>query len=210
MYKPLLALSLAALTSFALVSPASASNFSYSTLSISFNGLNFNDDVRVGNVRFSGINGAALAGSYQFSDNLFVAIGGSYLDNSGFGNELSLSTGSLSLGAAFPIAAATDFVARIGLASAEAEACVSGFCGKEDDNGILLAAGIRHLTSPNLEINAGLDYISLSNYDGRLSIGAGAAWWFNDSSSLFLNLGVDDDATTSAAIGYRYTFNWSR
>jgi len=210
MKRPVLTLGLAALTFLALASPASATNFSYSSLSISVNGLSFNDHVQVGNVRFSGMNGMALAGSYQFSDNFFASLGGSFLENSGFGNEISLGTGALSLGAAFAVADSTDLVVQIGLANAEVEACISGFCAKEDNSGILLAAGLRHMVSRNVEINVGLDYVSLSNYDGQLSIGAGAAWWANDSSSLFLNLGVDDDSNTSAAIGYRYTFIWSR
>lgn len=205
-YLPTLAL--LGLLSYA--APAAASNFSYSYLDISLEGLVFDEELRIGNVYFEGINGASLSGSYQFTDMLYVSLEGSYLDNDGFGTEISAGTGALSLGAAFAAANATDIFVQIGTGNTEVEVCDSGFCVKDDESSIILGAGVRHLVSQSLEIRAGAGYASASEYDGNVSIGAETRWWIDDSSSLHLGITVDENSNTGASIGYRYTFNWAR
>ncbi|MGM0634140.1 MAG: hypothetical protein ACQETO_13350, partial [Pseudomonadota bacterium] len=73
-----------------------------------------------------------------------------------------------------------------------------------------LKGGVRHLVNPNFEINADVNYSNFGNDIDGTVIGAGGAWWINDSSSIRLNLGMDTESNARASIGYRYTFGWNR
>ena len=186
---------------------AQESNFSYSYLEISADALVFDDDIHVGNVRYSGVAGASVSGSLQFSDNVFVRLGGSYLSNDGHGTELSNSVGGLGLGAAFANGDATDLIVQAGMVTSEAEVCVrSGLCYKEDETGLALGAGVRHMATENFEIGGGISYADLGDFGDGVAVSVRGAWWFNESASLFLGTSLNDNSDVGVEFGFRYSF----
>jgi len=206
-------MAIAGILSSALVFSAQAqeTNFSYTQLSAAYIYTDFDDDIIVftgpssGEV-YSDIGGAALSGSYQFNNNVIIGVSGSYQENSGSRTEISARQSLFTVGYAFPAAQSVDIVLSGGLAYAEAEACVSGFgCSSVDDNGIYVAGGMRAWASSWLELNAAVSHVNYDDFESETALNIGAAGWFDDSSSIFLNLSFGDDAN-STALGYRYAF----
>jgi hypothetical protein len=189
---------------------AVASNFSYTYLEISANASIFKDEIRLptnfGYEAYDGISGASLAGSYQFSDVLYVLLSSSYLENSGDSTELNATQSLIGLGSAFAVGSDTDINVGMGAASVDAKVCYSRFCINEDDTGLGLRAGIRHKVNDAFEISSVIGHDRFSDFGEITSISASASWWFNDSSSLSFGGGMDDDSDKSVSLGYRYTF----
>lgn len=196
---------------FASQAQAQETNFSYTQLSIAAVVTNFDDDLRLlsgpNSVDvYSDIGGAALSGSYQFDNNVILGLSGSYQENSGGNTELSLGQSLWFVGYAFPMMPSVDIVVSGGLAYAEIEACEYWYgCNSVDDTGLYLSGGVRAWATSWLELNAAVSHVNFDDFDSATAFQVGAAGWFNDSSSVFLDLGVEDDAN-SAALGYRYTF----
>jgi hypothetical protein len=201
---------LALLTTLSYTAPATASNFSYTYLETSLDVLVFDENVNAGNVEFEGVGGATIAGSFQFTDTLYVSLDSRYLQNTSNSTEISVGTGVFSLGAAFAVANATDLTVQAGTGTIETQDCFSGFCRKENTYAIQVGAGLRHLVSQGFEISADATYIDADDYDGQVTVGTAARWWFNDSSSIHLGVSVDKESNFGASFGYRFTFNWDR
>lgn len=210
MNKRVTLLGIAIAASIGFSTQAAASNFSYTYLEISAGAVRFNDEIRLptnfGSEVYKGIAGATLAGSYQFTDVFYVLLASSYLENSGDNTELSVSQSLLGLGSAFAVGSDTDINFGIGVASAEAEACFTNFCVKDKETGLGLRAGVRHKLTDALEISTVVGHTRFSDVGDSTSINASIAWWFNNSSSVSLGIGVNDDSDTSMSVGYRYTF----
>lgn len=190
---------------------AQETNFSYTQLSIAATATDFDNDIYLpsgpGSYEvYSDIGGVALSGSYQFSNNVIIGALGSYQENSGSRTELSLRQSLLSVGYAFPAAQSVDIVISGGLAYAEVEACEYWYgCNSVDDNGIHLSGGVRAWASSWLELNAAVSHVNFDDFESETALQLGAAAWFDNSSSLFVDLGFGDDAN-SASLGYRYSF----
>ena len=196
---------------FSLSIQAQETNFSYTQLSVSAVHTEYDDDIYlVSGPRsydvYSDIGGAKVSGSYQFSNNVIIGANGSYQENSGSVTELNLSQSLWFVGYAFPVADSIDFTFSGGLAYAEAEACQYRFgCYSVDENGINISGGVRAWASSWLELNAGVSHTDFDDFDSQTVLNVGAAGWFNESSSIFVDLGFEDD-TSSTALGYRYSF----
>jgi hypothetical protein len=199
-----------AAVAFATSAQAAETAFSYTQLSIAAVTTQFDDDIYISSGPYSyevyeDIGGAALSGSYQFDNNLILGVSGSYQENSGSHTEINSTGGLYTLGYASPIASSVDIIVQGGLAYTELEFCSYG-CYSEDDNGLYLSAGGRGWATSWLELNASASYVDYSDLGSENSFSVGAAGWFNDTSSIFVDLGKADDVKT-AGIGYRYTFN---
>ena len=64
---------------------------------------------------------------------------------------------------------------------------------------------MRAWASSWLELNAAVSHVNFDDFESETALNIGAAGWFDDSSSIFLNLSFGDDAN-STALGYRYAF----
>lgn len=194
---------------------ATETAFSYTQLSIAAVGTKFDDDISVGTVygyeSYEDMGGATISGSYQFDNNLILGVSGSYQENDGSYTDINKSDALYTLGYAIPLSNAVDIVIKGGLAYTELEACSYG-CYSEDDNGLYASAGVRAWASSWLELNAGATYADYDDFESTKRFKVGAAGWFNDSSSIFLDLSKTSNGisrvtdTKEAAIGYRYSF----
>lgn len=203
--------SIAIAASIGLSNQALASNFSYTYLEISANATYFEDDfilpTNFGFVKYEGVSGASLVGSYQFTDVFYVFLSSNYLENSSNTTELNIAQSLLGFGTAFAFGNNTDINFGFGAASVEAEACFSVLCIKDSDTGLGLQAGIRHMVTNGFEISAVLEHNRFSDLGGLTTINTRASWWLNNTSSVFFGLGIDDDSDTLLSLGYRYTFS---
>lgn len=211
MNKRVTLLGIAIAASIGFPTHAAASNFSYTYLEISASALRFNDEIRLptnfGSEVYKDIAGASLSGSYQFTDVFYVLLSSSYFENSGDSTSLSISQGLLGLGTAFAVGSDTDINFGIGVASVEAEVCLTMFCVKDDDTGLGLRAGVRHKLTDAFEISTVVGHTRFSDADGSTTINAAGTWWFNNSSSMSFGFGMNDNSDTSMSLGYRYTFS---
>jgi hypothetical protein len=190
------------------VTPALASNLGYSLLGINLTGTRYKEDIVLDGIHFDRASGLALYGAYQFNDNFFLELSGAAQANSKEWIEFTTSVSYLAGGFALPIGGQTDLVLRLASVSVEAEVCnVYGWriCGSVEDTGIGASAGVRHMVTPKLELNAQYIHVDLNDFDDSDTAELGAAFWFNEHSSLRLNFSNNEDDRTTA-LGYRYTF----
>lgn len=186
-------------------------NFSYTQLSISLVKSSFDEDIYIPATSlsyevYSDIAGLALSGSYQFANNFIVGASGSYQENSGNKTELNASQSLWFAGYAFPATHSLDVVFAAGLAYSEVEVCINRYgCESADDTGLYLSGGVRGWATYWLELNASISHINFSDFGSETGIGVGVAGWFNDASSVLFNVGFSDE-TTTASLGYRYSF----
>lgn len=87
------------------------------------------------------------------------------------------------------LAEGTDIFAAVSFVSSEVE---HPSIGAEDDTGIGMDAGIRHLVNDNLELNAGLVHISLFD-ESETAFGFGARLYATESVSVGFNYAMADD-----------------
>lgn len=97
-----------------MTAQAAGSNFGYTQISGAFVATWLDDDVvlPVGNGWYEShdsVGGVGLSGSYQFTDNLFVALSSMYRTSRG-DTEINLTDVGLSLGYAMPAGERTDLV----------------------------------------------------------------------------------------------------
>lgn len=209
------ALAVAALSVVGTVQAAETA-FSYTQLSIAVVGTQFDDDINVPATYYSyevydDMGGAALSGSYQFDNNLILGITGAYQENDGSHTEINKSDARYTVGYALPVTPVVDVVFKGGLAYTELEVCSYG-CASEDDTGLYGSVGVRGWATSWLELNASADYADYDDFESTKRFQIGAAGWFNDSSSIFLDLSKTSNGisyttdTKEAALGYRYSF----
>lgn len=189
----------------ALSGYAVAGNFSHSYLEGGLIRTSFDEDVVVAGVAHSGVAGAYLAGSYQFTDHFALGLSATGQTSSGHGTELNVSSGALWGSFIAPVGGFTDLNLQLGFVSGEAEACVYNFCVKADDTGMAFGAGLRHWATPNVEVNTSVTRVSWDEFEDETIFGIGAAFWFAGHSSIRLGVGFSEDASTFS-LGYRYTF----
>ncbi|MCG6659764.1 outer membrane beta-barrel protein [Halomonas campisalis] len=192
-----------------LTAQAAGSNFSYTQLSGAFVATWLDDDIvlPVGNGWYElhdSMGGLGLSGSYQFTDNLFVALSGTYRASRG-DTEINVTDVGLSLGYALPAGERTDLVFQGGVVNTEVEVC-TWVCGKVDDNGMLLGMGVRHWVNAAFELNGGVTHVNYDDFDSNTALNVGFAYWSSPAFSMVTGLIADDDST-SLTVGFRYTFN---
>ena len=72
------------------------------------------------------------------------------------------------------------------------------------DDGFGLGVGLRGAASTNLEWEAGINYVDLS--DSNTSLELAGRYYFNENAAAGLGIGIDDDAT-SLTLGVRWEFD---
>jgi hypothetical protein len=174
---------------------AQAEGFSYSYLDAAYVNTDidqFDEDV----------DGFALRGSYELTDNVFVFAGYADQSTSVAGFDIDLQTYNLGLGYAWPLGKALDVYGKLGYVSAEVDA--QGF-GDADDDGYSLAVGLRGRAVEQLELEGAVSYVDLSDSGDDTTLDLGARWYFTPQFAFGIEGSFGDDANTYG-LGVRWNF----
>lgn len=176
----------------ALTASASAKEFDYNYLSLSYGIIEFDD------TSFDG-DGFGLGGSYAINEDFHVfagyqAVGLDFgIDATSFGAGLGYHTS---------LTPVVDLVASVSYQYVDFDA-PAPFSGG-DDNGFGLDLGLRFAASEELELNAGISYVDLSDSGDDTGFGVGGLYSFTDAFALGLSAAWSDDATSYALEGRFY------
>jgi hypothetical protein len=174
---------------------AQAEGFSYSYLDAAYVNTDidqFDEDV----------DGFALRGSYELTNNVFVFAGYADQGTSVAGFDIDLQTYNLGLGYAWPLGKALDVYGKVGYVSSEAD--VQGL-GDADDDGYSLAVGLRGRAVEQLELEGAVTYVDLSDSGDDTTLDLGARWYFTPQFAFGVEGSFGDDANTYG-LGVRWNF----
>ena len=148
------------------------------------------------------VDGFALRGSYELTDNVFVFAGYADQGTSVAGFDIDLQTYNLGLGYAWPLGEALDVYGKAGYVSAQAD--VQGL-GDADDDGYSLAVGLRGRAVEQLELEGAVNYVDLSDSGDDTTLDLGARWYFTPQFAFGVEGSFGDDANTYG-LGVRWNF----
>jgi hypothetical protein len=148
------------------------------------------------------VDGFALRGSVELTNNVFVFAGYADQGTSVAGFDIDLQTYNLGLGYAWPVGEALDLYGKLGYVSAEAD--VQGF-GDADDDGYSLAAGLRGRAVEQLELEGAVSYVDFSDGGDDTTLDLGARWFFTPQFAVGIEGSFGDDANTYG-LGVRWNF----
>jgi opacity protein-like surface antigen len=170
---------------------AGAQGFDYSYIQLGYGTFDF-DDIDVDG------DGFGLSGSYAINPDWHVFAG--YEDAS---LDFGIDATSFGAGVGYntELSPAVDMFARLSYQYVELDA---GAFGSVDDNGIGFGVGMRFAASDQLEIDAGIDYVDLSDSGDETAFSAGAVYNFTDAFSVGLGGSWSDDASSYTLVGRFY------
>ncbi len=179
------------LVSLAATAPASASEFDYNYFQLSYGNIEF-DDVNVDG------DGFGLAGSYSINPDFHV-----FADYQAAGLDFGIDATSLGAGIGWhtTLSPVIDLVASVSYQYLELDAPGGA---DVDDSGLGLGVGLRFAASDELELNAGISYVDLSDSGDDTGFGVGGLYSFSESFSLGLGANWSDDATSYTIAGRFY------
>jgi hypothetical protein len=150
------------------------------------------------------LDGWGIGGSYEVTDEIFISA--SYVDVGAkvAGLDVSEESLALSVGYAYPLAANTDLIGRVGYVRAEVDIEA---VGDASDNGFSLGVGLRNRPLDPIELEASVVYVDLQDAGDSTSFGIGAFWYFTPQVALAVSGAFGDDVD-SYTIGIRGT--WGR
>ena len=169
---------------------ASAEGFDYSYLQLNYSNLEI-DDINVDG------DGFGLSGSFAINPNWHVF--GGYQD---VGLDFGVDATGIAAGVGYntTISPTVDMFARLSYQYVDFD---TPGPGSLDDDGLGFGVGLRFAASPELEIDAGIDYVDFGNGDDT-AFSAGAIYNFNDAFSLGLGGSWGDNSTTYTLGGRIY------
>jgi hypothetical protein len=147
------------------------------------------------------LDGFALRGSLEVTDQVFLFAGYSDQSTSVRGRDIDGEAFNLGVGFAWPIAASTDLYGKLGYVSSEID--FPG--GSYDDDGYALGVGLRGRVADQFELEGSLNYVDLSDSGDDTSLGLAGRWYFTDQFALGVEGAFGDDATT-LGVGIRWDF----
>jgi Outer membrane protein beta-barrel domain len=183
-----------ALTATMLPFVAQADDMSYSGIDVAY----VNTDVDDFNEE---VDGFALRGSLEITDQAFVFAGYTDQSTSVFGEDLNLTGYNLGLGYAWPMSDSTDIFGKVAYEEVEVE--FAGFSA--DDDGFSLGGGVRGRLAEQFELEGTLTYTDLSESGDDTVVGACGRWYFTDAFALSGEIAKGSDATTYG-VGARFEF----
>lgn len=188
--------SLAYVSLLAVAAPALAEGPNWNYIEGSYERVEFDDDV--GGFDVDG-DGFGIAGSFEIADSwhAFASYG-----SADFDFDIDLDQLVIGGGLHTPISDNTDFVAN--LAYVRVDASALGF--SVDDDGFGASIGVRGMMSPQVELEAYVDYVDLSDSGDDTSFRAAGWYSFTENFAAGLQIGTGDD-TTSYGIGARVYFD---
>jgi len=182
----------AAVLSLLCAAPAQAEDISYNFLDVGYVQVDFDD--------FSeDADGLLLRASFELTENFFLF--GSYNDLSIDVDifDVDVSEYDFGLGYAWPVGNGSSFYGKVSYVSAEADT----FGISVDDDGYGAAVGLRTRPADNLELEAYVDYVDLSDSGDETSIGLAGLWFLSPQFALGAEAVFGDDATTYG-VGLRW------
>jgi opacity protein-like surface antigen len=175
----------------ALSASAAAEDFSYNYLYLGYGGYDV-DDVNVDG------NGLGVGGSFEISDKFHVFAGYQAAD---LDFNVDATTWNAGLGYSMAVSDVIDLVGRVSYESIKLD--VPGF-GSADDNGIGLGVGLRFAATPNIELDAGIDYVDYSDSGSDTAFGVGVLYNINEMFTVGVDGSWGDNFTTYALTGRFY------
>ena len=160
---------------------ASAQEFDYNWLSFGY-GQTELDDIDVDG------DGFGIGGSFAIADNVHVFANYSQAD---FDFDVDGTEWGAGLGYNTPLSEVVDFVATLSYEYVEVDTPF----GDADDNGVGLGVGLRWWATPQFEVDAGIQYVDLSDSGDDTGFGIGGWYYFTPAFSLGLSGSFTDDAT---------------
>jgi hypothetical protein len=148
------------------------------------------------------VDGFALRGSYELTDEVFVFAGYTDQGTSVSGFDIDVQSYNLGLGYAWPLGKALDLYGKLGYVSSEAD--VQGL-GDADDDGYSLAVGLRGRAVEQLELEGAVSYVDLSDSGDDTTLDLGARWYFTPQFAFGVEGSFGDDAN-SYGLGVRWSF----
>ena len=150
------------------------------------------------------VDGWGVGGSYEVTDEIFLTA--SYIDLNATvdGFDVDEQDMALSLGYAYPVAANTDVIGRVGYVRAEID--IDGL-GDASDDGYSVGVGVRNRPLDSIELEANVQYVDLQDAGDSTSFGIGAYWYFTPQVAFAVSGAFGDDVD-SYTIGIRGT--WGR
>lgn len=147
------------------------------------------------------VDGFALRGSFEITEQVFLFAGYANQSTEVFGTDIDVEQMNVGVGYAWPLAPSTDIYGKVGYVSAEIDA--GGF--DADDDGYLLAVGLRGRPADQLELEGAVNYVDLSDSGDDTSVGLAARWFFTEQFAVGVEGEFGDDATTYG-VGVRWNF----
>lgn len=185
-----------ALSSLCLAAAAQAEDISYNYLDVGFVKVDiddFDEDA----------DGYLLRASFEITPNVFLF--GSYtdltVDISGVSFDVDISEYDMGVGYAWPVGNGSSLYASARYVSVEADS----FGITIDDDGYGVALGLRTRPAPELELEALVDYVDLSDSGDDTSIGLAARYFLSPQFALGLEAQFGDDATS---YGFGLRWHW--
>ncbi len=184
--------SIAILVLLAATASASANEFDYDFFQLTYGNIEF-DDVNVDG------DGFGLAGSYAINPEFHVFAG-----YQAAGLDFGIDATSLNAGIGWhtSLSPVVDLVASVSYEYVELDAPGGA---DVDDNGLGLGVGLRFAASDELELNAGISYVDLSDSGDDTGFGIGGLYSFSEAFSLGLGAEWTDD-TSSYTVAGRFYF----
>lgn len=184
--------SLFLVTALMVSASAGAQGFDYNFITLQYSQVDF-DDVNVDG------DGISLGGSFALTQNYHV-FGEYTMADLDFG--IDADTLSLGFGYNRPLTEAVDFVGSVSYEFIELDApAVSSV----DDTGFGLGLGLRFAPNEQMELDAGIKYVDMSDSDSSTGFGAGFQYFFTEAFTLGLSASWDDDVS-AYGIGGRFYF----
>ncbi len=174
---------LAAAAACLLPLSAQAGNFNYTWAQFAYS------DVTVDNTGgdFDG-DAWTLSGAVELTDAIFVFGGYEYGD---YDFNLETDTYQIGLGLDFPVGRKADLV--FGLGYVDVSADLPGF-GSIDDDGFTALGGVRAEVAPSFQVEAGLEYVDLSDGGDDTGFYAGGRYYFTPAWAVGLGYSSGDDS----------------
>jgi hypothetical protein len=147
------------------------------------------------------VDGFALRGSLEVTDQVFVFAGYSDQSTSVFGEDLDFQSMSIGGGYVWPVSQRADLYGRLGYVEQEVE--YAGFSA--DADGFLLGMGLRSRVGGEFELEGAINYVDLSRSGDSTSLFGAGRWYFTQTFAAGLEAEVGDDATTYG-LGVRWSF----
>jgi hypothetical protein len=138
--------------------------------------------------------GFALRGSYALPNSLFLY--GEFLD-ADLDFDTDFTNIEVGLGGHLTIERGIDLVGRVGIDNLE--------IGRDDEDGLALAVGLRGKASGNLEFEGLVRYVDLGSDNDDTSLRGEGRYFFSPNGSVGVQLELGDELTTFGVFG-RWTF----
>ena len=183
--------SLLVLLLLAFSAAANAEDFDYNYFSLSYGNVEF-DDINVDG------DGFGLAGSYVINEDFHVFAG---YEAAGLDFGIDATTLGAGMGWHTGLSPVVDLVASVSYQYVELDAPGGG---NADDSGLGLGVGLRFAASDNVELNAGINHVDLSDSGDNTGFALGGLYDFTDAFSLGFGGNWSDDSSAYTLSGRFY------